>query len=110
MSGRRLFPHNSALIWLSVCVLALGVTSFVLDLIGSPEVEAVSWSQPVVVDGEEVDPSEDFAGPLSSDHQVSDRLVLTGSRGGLHAPPSVTQGFVRDIVFFDLASRPPPVL
>ncbi|BFU96442.1 MAG: protein of unknown function [Nitrospira sp.] len=98
------------LTWLSVSVLVLGLTSFVLDLIGSHEVEAVSWAQPVVVDGEEVDPSEDFTSPFSSDHQVTDHLVLTGSRVGLHAPPSVTRRLVRDIVFFDLASRPPPVL
>lgn len=109
MSGRRLFPRHRALTWLSASVLALGIISFVVGLTLSNENVPVSWTQPMV-DGEEVDPSEDFAGSSSSDHQVSDRIVLAGPRIGLRAPPSVVQRLVRDIVSFDLASRPPPVL
>ena len=96
--------------WLSVCVLALSLASFVGDLTATGETDAASWAQPVMVDGEEVDPSEDAAGPISSDHHVVDRLVLTDLRVGIHAQPAVVQGFACHVSFFDLASRPPPVL
>jgi len=98
------------LTWLSAGVLALGFISFVLGLT-LPNVNVpVSFAQPVVVDGEEVDPSEDVTGSVSSDHHVSGRLVITGLRVGLAARPSIMHGLVRDVGFFDLASRPPPVL
>jgi len=97
------------LTWLSASVLALSFISFVLGFTFSNESVLVSWAQPVVADGEEVDPSEDVS-PTSSDHQVSSRIVFTGSRIGSYASPSVTHRLVRDIMFFDLASRPPPVL
>ncbi|SLM48946.1 protein of unknown function [Nitrospira japonica] len=110
MSGRRLFPQHRMLTWLSSGVLALGLLSFVLGLTFSSESASISWAQPVVVDGEEADPLEDAIGSTVSDHQAASRIVLAGSRIGHHAPPWVTRGLVHDIVFFDLASRPPPVL
>lgn len=96
--------------WLSVCVLALGLASFVGDLTSTGEADAVSWAQPVMVDGEEVDPSEDVADPISSDYYVVDRLVLSGLGVGFFVPPAVAQGLACHVSFFDLASRPPPIL
>jgi hypothetical protein len=114
MSGRRLFPRDNILMWLSACLLVLGLASFVANLTANGGAEAASWAQPVMVDGEEVDPSEDAAedaaDPISSDHHVVDRLVFTGLRVGLHIQPAVAQGFSCHVAFFDLASRPPPVL
>lgn len=96
--------------WFSACVLVLGLASFIGDLAATGEAEAASWARPVMVDGEEVDPSEDAADPISSDHHVVDRLVLTGLRVGLRIQPAVAQSLACHISFFDLASRPPPVL
>lgn len=110
MSGRRLFPRDNILMWLSACVLVLGLASFVGNLTANGEAEAASWAQPVMVDGEEVDPSEDAADPISSDHDVVDHLVLAGLRVGLRIQPAVAQGLACHVSFFDLASRPPPVL
>lgn len=110
MSGRRLFPQDRSLKWLSACVLVLGFVSFIGTLTMSGEADAASWAQPGVVDGEEVDPSEDVADPIPSDHHVVDRLVFTGLRIGIHLPPPPQQTLACHGSLFDLASRPPPVL
>jgi hypothetical protein len=92
-----------------MCLLVLCVAPYLLDVAICDESSASPQHQPVLVDGEEVEPSEATAVFLSHDDKTQSLIVRSGS-GGDQGPlvDSVPLTPPNNFAVVSLTSRPPP--
>jgi len=102
--------RRGALTSYGLCLLLMCLTPFLLDVATCDELLASSLPHPVLVDGEELDPSKDATSPTSYDGSFLIHIFLAGICVIQEtAPDSVTPGSARDVPISELTTRPPPV-
>jgi len=113
MLGRLPYYQNDrrgALTSFGLCLLLLCLTPFLLDVATCDEILVSSLHHPVLVDGEELDPSKDATNPTSYDEQFLIHIFLAGICVIQEPPPdSATPGSACDVPISELTTRPPPV-
>ena len=105
----RSFSRSGALTAYGLCLLVLCVAPYLLDVAICEESSVPPHYQLALVDGEEVDPSEDTAVFLSHDNQTQSLIVLSSNGGDVGplvdivplTPPN-------NFAVVSLTSRPPP--
>jgi hypothetical protein len=105
----RSFSRSGRLTSGGLCLLILCVVPYLLDVAICEESSASPLHQPVLLDGEEVDSSEDTAAFLSHDEQATNLILLSDhATNQWSVIDSVPLTPPNNFAVVSLTSRPPP--
>jgi hypothetical protein len=105
----RSFSRSGTLTSCGLCLLVLCVVPYLLDIAICEESSGLPLHQPALLDGKEVDSSEDTTAFLSHDDQATN-LILRSDRAENQWPviDSVPLAPPNNFAVVSLTSRPPP--
>lgn len=105
----RSFSRSGTLTSCGLCLLVLCVVPYLLDIAICEESSASPLHQPALLDGEEVDSSEDTTAFLSHDDQATNLILLSDhAENRWPVIDSVPLTPPNNFAVVSLTSRPPP--